>query len=112
MSTKKTTAEAEATAATAEAGTRATAAVTAPQTAAESVAYMGPDIKNVVINGTVYIGELPAALKKQIEEVPALKGLLVPVSKLASAGVAISTKETALNNLYTAVSIKLREKQE
>lgn len=106
MSVKKPTTEAEAI-------TAATKAIAAdPQAAAGPVFYMGPDIKNVAINGTAYIGELPAALKEKIEEVPALKGLLVPVSKLASAGVAISTKGTALNNLYTAVSIKLREKQE
>lgn len=99
----KTVKTEEAAAATAKAKTTAAAA--------EGVAYLGPDLKNVAINGTVYTGGLPDALKKKIEEVPALKGLLIPISGLAAAGVAISTKGTALNNLYNAVSAKLSEKQ-
>lgn len=91
MSTKKTTA--------------ATAA------AAEPVAYLGPDLKNIAINGTVYVGGLPKALQEKIEEIPAIKGLVVPISNLASAGVAIRTQGTALSNLYNAVSAKLQEQQ-
>ncbi len=102
MSTKTVKTE-ETAAATAK--TKATAA------AAEGVAYLGPDLKNVAINGTVYTGGLPDALKEKIKEVPALKGLLIPISGLAAAGVAISTQGTALNNLYNAVSTKLSEKQ-
>ena len=77
----------------------------------EPVAYVGPDIKNVAINGTVYIDGLPATLQEKIGDVPALKGLLVPISNLAAAGVAIATQGTALNNLYNAVSTRLQEQQ-
>lgn len=77
--------------------------------AATAVAYVGPDIKKVAINGTTYIGGLPEELKKKIEQVPALRGLLVPISKLAETGVAIATPGTSLNTLYDAVQVKLAE---
>lgn len=105
----KAAAKAEGTAA-ATAETRA-ATATKEAGAAEAVAYLGPDLKNVAINGTVYTGGLPEPLQEKIGEVPALKGLLVPISNLATAGVAITTQGTALNNLYNAVSAKLQEQQ-
>lgn len=106
MSTKKT-----ATAAAAEETAAVTTAEAAGNAAAsEPVAYLGPDLKNVAINGTVYVGGIPQALQEKIEEVPAIKGLMVPVSNLATAGVAIRTQGTALNNLYNAVSAKLQQK--
>ena len=77
----------------------------------EPVAYVGPDIKNIAVNGTVYIDGLPEPLQEKIRDVPALKGLLVPVSGLAAAGVAIATQGTALNHLYHAVSARLQEQQ-
>lgn len=97
-----------------EAATSETRAVSATKEAraGEAVAYLGPDLKNVAINGTVYTGGLPEALKEKIKEVPALKSLLVPVSGLAAAGVAVATNGTALNNLYNAVSAKIGAKQE
>ena len=107
--TKKTQAETAA-ATTAAVETRA-AASKAKEGSKEPVAYVGPDIKNVAINGTVYVDGLPTALQEKIGDVPALKGLLVPISNLAAAGVAITTQGTALNNLYNAVSVKLQEQQ-
>ena len=103
--------QAETTATTAAAVDARTAASKAKEGDKEPVAYVGPDIKNVAINGTVYVGGLPEPLQEKIGEVPALKGLLVPISNLATAGVAITTQGTALNNLYNAVSAKLQEQQ-
>ena len=103
--------QAETTATTAAAVDARTAASKAKEGDKEPVAYVGPDIKNVAINGTVYVGGLPEPLQEKIKEVPALKGLLVPISNLATAGVAITTQGTALNNLYNAVSAKLQEQQ-
>ena len=71
----------------------------AAATAATPVAYVGP----------TYIGGLPVELQKKIDQVPAIKGLLVPISKLAETGVAIATKGTALNTLYEAVQDKLAQ---
>lgn len=111
MSTKKTATAAAAAAEETAAVTTAEAAEAAGNAAAsEPVAYLGPDLKNVAINGTVYVGGIPQALQEKIEEVPAIKGLMVPVSNLATAGVAIRTQGTALNNLYNAVSAKLQQK--
>lgn len=107
--TKKT--QASTTAATAAAVEARAAASKAKEGGKEPVAYVGPDIKNVAINGTVYIDGLPEPLQEKIGDVPALKGLLVPISNLAAAGVAITTQGTALNNLYNAVSAKLQEQQ-
>lgn len=111
MSTKKTTAAAAEEAVMAAEETTATAAAAESAAAAEPVAYLGPDLKNVAINGTVYIGGLPKALQDKIEEIPAIKGLVVPISRLAASGVAIMTQGTALNNLYNAVCSKLQEQQ-
>lgn len=111
MSTKKTAAaEAEA-AAVETTETTATAGTEETVNEAEPVAYLGPDLKNIAINGTVYTNGLPKALEDKIKEIPALRGLLVPISQLAAAGVAITTKGTAINNLYNAVSVKLQEQQ-
>lgn len=102
MSTKKTTTTEE---------TAVMAAAAESAVAVEPVAYLGPDIKNVAINGTVYIDGLPEALRHKIDEIPAIKGLMVPISNLARAGAAIRTQGTALSNLYNAVSDKLQEQQ-
>ena len=82
--------------------------VTTESSTAEPVAYVGPNIKHVAQSGTVYIGDLPAALTAKIEEIPAIKGLLIPVSKLSTAGAAAKKSGTALNNLYLAVAAKLK----
>ena len=76
---------------------------TAKKAPAEAVAYVGPDIKNVAINGTVYAGELPEALSEKITEIPAIKGLLIPVSNYAKAGVEIANGG-ALKTLYDSVN--------
>lgn len=76
---------------------------------AEAVAYVGPDIKNVAINGTVYAGKLPEALTKKIEEIPAIKGLLIPISNYAKAGVEIANGG-ALKTLYDTVNKAITNK--
>ena len=75
---------------------------TAKKAPAEAVAYVGPDIKNVAINGTVYAGELPEALRKKMEDIPAIKGLLIPISRLAQASVEIANGG-ALRTIYDTV---------
>lgn len=74
----------------------------------DAVAYMGPTIKGVAVNGTVYTNGIPAELEEKIKEVPAIRGLMIKVTNLASAGVAIQTEGTALNNLYKTVETKLQ----
>jgi len=81
----------------------------AAKTAKEPVTYLGPDIKNVAVNGTTYTNGLPDALSEIVKAVPAIKGLFVPVSKLAASSVAIATEGSALNTLYKTVQGKLIE---
>ncbi len=78
----------------------------------EPMAYIGPNIKNIVFKGTVFEGGIPEPLKDKISKIPALKGMLVPVSNLAAAGAEIARQGTTLNNLYQAVNLKLGENNE
>ncbi len=112
MSAKKSTAAAakEETAETAEVTETAAKAVQeAAAEAAEPVAYIGPSIRHIAKSGTVYTGGLPATLNEKVKEIPAIKGLLIPVSQLATALQARNKTGTALNNLYEAVSAKLQK---
>ncbi|MCD8204511.1 MAG: hypothetical protein LUC16_01610 [Coprobacillus sp.] len=74
----------------------------------EAVAYIGPSIKFVATHGTVYNNGLPRDLAKKVEEIPMIKGLLIPISKLAVSYVQLATEGSALNNLYNAVAEKLK----
>ena len=67
--TKKT--QAETTAATAAAVEARAAASKAKEGSKEPVAYVGPDIKNVAINGTVYIDGLPEPLQEKYRRLKA-----------------------------------------
>ena len=44
--------------------------------------YAGPTITNVVKQYTIYTNGLPKILEEKIEEVPAIKKLIVPVNRL------------------------------
>jgi len=81
----------------------------AAKTSKEPVTYLGPDIKHIAAHGTTYTDGIPEGLKGKIEAVPALKGLLIPVSKLAASSVAIHTEGSALNNLFNTAAAKLAE---
>lgn len=107
--TEETTESAEESTETTEESTETTETTEGTESSTtEPVAYVGPNIKHVAQSGTVYIGDLPAALTAKIEEIPAIKGLLIPVSKLSTAGAAAKKSGTALNNLYLAVAAKLK----
>lgn len=89
------------------AATEERAQVTKPERA-EPVAYIGPTIKNVAASGTIYTGGIPEALSAKAVDIPAIKGLLVPVSALAKQSVAVQTAGTGLNALYNTVAAKLQ----
>ncbi|MCD8204718.1 MAG: hypothetical protein LUC16_02705 [Coprobacillus sp.] len=84
-------------------------AVSEATEAAEPVVYIGPDIKHVARKGTIYTDGLPKTLEAKIEEIPAIRGLIVPTSKLATAEEAMARQGTALNNLFEAVREKLNK---
>jgi hypothetical protein len=106
MSTKKATETAQAEAVQAE--TKTETAAVKQEAAVKAVAYLGPTIKGVAVSGTIYSAGLPEGLNEKIKEVPAIKGLLISVDKLAASSVAIQTEGTALNTLYKTVAAKLQ----
>ena len=69
-----------------KAAVKATTKKTVTNTKRETVMYIGPTVRGVVINGTLFKdGKLPALVEKRTEEMPVLQSLFVPVSKLAEA---------------------------
>lgn len=69
----------------------------------ETVVYIGPSIKNVVSTGTVYNNGLPARLAAEIEKQPAVKSLLVPVSRLAAVQGELSNQGSAVSLIYEKI---------
>ena len=69
----------------------------------EQVIYVGPTIKNVVKQHTVFINGLPAILEEKAKELPAIKKLVVPVSKLMEVRKQIEQTGTAYNVFYEKV---------
>ena len=100
--TKKT--QAETTAATAAAVEARAAASKAKEGSKEPVAYVGPDIKNVAINGTVYIDGLPEPLQEKkvvqiAEEIERRVNLDEPVRLVLITGPSSSGKSTFCKRL-------------
>lgn len=69
----------------------------------ETVVYIGPSIKNVVSTGTVYNNGLPARLAAEIEKQPAVRNLLVPVSRLAAVQRELSNPGSAVSLIYEKI---------
>lgn len=69
----------------------------------ETVVYIGPSIKNVVSTGTVYNNGLPERLVAEIEKQPAIKSLLVPVSRLAAVQRELSNQGSAVSLIYKKI---------
>ena len=74
----------------------------------ETVAYIGPTIPKVATRGNIYGGGIPGNLTKKIEEIPAIKELLVPVTQLAKARKEVRTEGSYLNTIYAHVESELR----
>lgn len=74
------------------------------------VVYVGPTIKRGLLTRyTVFRdGGFPASIQELREKSPALRGLFVPVSMLASARVRVKTKGDILNTYVTRLSDELK----
>ena len=84
-----------------------TAPIETPAVEPEAVVYLGPDIEGLVNHGTVFDGgELPDNLNAKIGEVPAIKGLIVPVSRYAEVAREITLPEGRFRTLYDLVKEK------
>lgn len=66
----------------------------------EPVIYTGPTIKNVIKQYTVFKSVLPASVEEKSNELPAIKQLIVPVSKLRETTDKIRTEGTPQNVFY------------
>lgn len=66
----------------------------------EKVIYMGPTIKNVAVQGTVYEGGLPPELEEKAKKNPALQALIIPLKDLPKANAELATPGSALDVLY------------
>ena len=73
----------------------------------EAVVYLGPAIPKLINHGTVFSdGVIPPHLEAKISEIPAIKGLIVPVSLYAESERDLKVPGR-LKTLYEAVSSKL-----
>lgn len=69
----------------------------------ETVIYMGPTIKNVAIQGTVFEGGIPSELEEKARDIPAIRALIIPVKNLPKANAELATPGSALDVLYKKV---------
>lgn len=71
---------------------------------AAAVVYLGPDIYRVANHGTVYAnGIIPAHFEAKIAEVPAIRGLIVPVDQYAEVAKAVTEPTGRYSFLYNIV---------
>ena len=74
--------------------------------APKTVVYLGPNIEFVVNHGTVFTDGVPEPLQAKIQQIPAIKGLLVPLDKYADGETEIA-RGGRLKALYDLVKSKL-----
>ena len=72
----------------------------APKAAKGPVIYVGPSIVGVATKGTVYKNGLTPQISKAVEELPALKTLLVEIGKITQARKDLKNKESAVSICY------------
>lgn len=87
------------------------AAVAAEQStgwADEIKVYIGPSIIGVS-QGTVFSNGLTEVLKKAMDETPAIRNLVVPLSELAKAQTELADSRTARAKMFEVVSKKYNQ---
>ena len=69
----------------------------------EPVVYLGPAIPRLISHGTVFSdGKIPAYLEAMAKKIPAIRGLIIPVSRYAEAAKELRSPGR-LKTLYDAV---------
>ena len=90
----------------------AVAAISGKETdAAEAYVYCGPSIKDVVREGTVFVGELPEALDEYASKNPAIKSLIIPLTDFAQFRADIGRRGTAANIIYNNILSGLKRRK-
>lgn len=80
-----------------------------PKQEPEPVVYLGPNIGKFINHGAVYEGGvLPDYLQEKIEQIPAIKGLIVPVSRYSEVAKLITLPEGRYRTLYDLVEAKAK----
>ena len=91
----------------AEEVTEAQAAEEPAEEPKEAVVYLGPSIGKFINHGAVFEGGvIPAYLEEKAREIPAIKGLIVPVSRYAEVAEKITLPEGRFRTLYDLIASK------
>ena len=69
----------------------------------ETQVYCGPDILGVAKQFSVYTNGLPEGLEQLANKIPAMRGLIVPVEKLAETRSELQKQESAKHNIFLKV---------
>lgn len=73
---------------------------TETKAAQETVCYVGPSTLGIT-SGTIYNAGLPPILENAIKELPVIKNLVVPISRLAEANKALGTPGSSMSKFYS-----------
>ncbi len=76
----------------------------------ETLVYCGPSIPGLAKQFTVYAGgQVPAELQRRVQELPALEGLLIPLSQLPSVRAQLRAGMGPLYRLYLLAQDKYQK---
>lgn len=72
----------------------------------QTVIYLGPSLKNIVLTGTIFNNGLPPRLEAAKTEQPAIGELLIPIGQAVEARKQLAVPGSALRNLYESITRK------
>lgn len=78
-------------------------AAKSPMWDGKTVMYVGPTIRGVAAEGSLFKNGLPELLKNEMEKQPAIRDLIVPVDRLAEANKELAMPGSALAAVYRKV---------
>lgn len=81
-------------------------------TTTNTVVYIGPTIPGVVTGNRIFSNGINKELKEEVDKMPTIGNLIVPISGLAKARNQLSKKDTPMNICYEKVQQYLKEKGE
>ena len=87
-----------------------TGAPVAPQNV-EPVIYCGPTLPKKLISMTIYRGGLPANIEALAKEIPEIRKMIVPVTRLNEMRTKIDTPGTEENRLYQVLYQEIMQRR-
>lgn len=83
------------------------AVIEKPKTSSNmAMIYLGPSIPNIVRHASVYRNGYPERLKKAMEETPAVKKLIVPITSAPDVIKELRKEQSAIANIYKLIATK------